>query len=134
MGCEEYQESIYPLQRGELEPAAAAAVRAHLEACAPCRAAYGAEEGLTGRLARATRHRAPAGLRDRVAAALRVEGAEQPSRPWAAWLWRPLAPAAAGAAVAVLVAVPLTWWLAAPPPAPQVGPPPGGGQGDRGGG
>ena len=120
MGCEEYQESIYPLQRGELEPAAAAAVRAHLEACAPCRAAYDAEEGLTGQLARATRHRAPAGLRDRVAAALRVEGAEQPSRPWAAWLWRPLAPAAAGAAVAVLVAVPLTWWLAARPPAPMV--------------
>ncbi|HEY7678836.1 MAG TPA: zf-HC2 domain-containing protein [Candidatus Methylomirabilis sp.] len=118
MACEEYQDRIYLLQRGELEPAAAGAVRAHLEACAPCRAAYDAEEGLTARLARATRHGAPAGLRERIAAALRAQAAERPSRPWAAWRWRPLAPAAAGAAVAVLLAVPLTWWLVARPPAP----------------
>jgi mycothiol system anti-sigma-R factor len=118
MACEEYRDQIYLLQRGELEPAAAGSMQAHLETCEPCRAAYDAEAGLTARLARATRHRAPAGLRDRVAAALRAEAAEQPSRRLAAWRWRPLVPAAAGAAVAVLLAVPLTWWLVARPPAP----------------
>ena len=118
MGCAEYQDRIYLLQRGQLEPAAADAVRAHLEACATCRAAYDAEEGLTALLARATLHPAPAGLRDRVAAALRAEAAEQPSRPWTAWLWRPLVSAAVGATAAILLAVPLTWWLAARPPAP----------------
>ena len=116
MACEEYRDQIHLLQRGELEPAAAATVRAHVEACAPCRGAYDAEEGLTARLARATRHSAPRGLRERVAAALRAETAEQPSRPWVAWLWRPLLPAAA----AVLVTLPITWWLASRPPAPIV--------------
>jgi len=120
MTCEEYQEQISLLQRGELDPAVAGALRAHLDACPRCRAAFDAEEHLTALLARATRHAAPGGLRERVAAALRAEAAEQPSRPWAAWLWRPLVPAAVGAAVALLVAVPLTWWLVGRPPAPFV--------------
>jgi len=61
MACEEYQDRIYFLQRGELEPAGAAAVRSHVEGCARCREAYEAEETLTAALAGATRYAAPPG-------------------------------------------------------------------------
>ncbi len=123
MACEEYREQIFLLQRGELEPGPAAGLRAHLEACPACRAAFDEEEALTAALGRATRHAAPSGLRERVAAALRSEAARAPERlprPWPTWLWRPLLPAAAGAALAVLISVPLTWYVVRRPPAPIV--------------
>jgi len=126
MACEEYQDQIYLLQRGELEPGAAAGLRAHLEACTPCRTTYDREEALTAALAGASRHAAPAGLRQRVAETLRAAaaGAEGRSarspRRWAPRVWRPLVPAALGAAVAALISVPATWYLAGRPPAPIV--------------
>lgn len=125
MACQEYQDRIYLLQRGELEPAGAAAVRSHVEGCARCLEAYEAEETLTAVLAGATRHAAPPGLKDRVAAAMRAEAARgefRAPRPrsWADWFWRPLVPAAVGAVAAVLVSVPLTYRLATRPPAPIV--------------
>jgi anti-sigma factor (TIGR02949 family) len=123
MACEEYQDQIPLLRRGELDPGPAASLRAHLEACPQCRAAFDEEEALTAALSLATRHAAPFGLRERVAAAIRLQGvtaAERPGQRWPAWLWRPLLPAAVGAALGVLVSVPLTWWVASRPPAPII--------------
>jgi anti-sigma factor (TIGR02949 family) len=126
MACEEYQDQILLLQRGELEPGAAAALRAHLEACPSCRTTYDQEEALTAALGGATRHAAPEGLRRRVAESIREEaagagrGRARPPRAWVPRLWRPLVPAALGAAAAALISVPVTWYVAGRQPTPIV--------------
>jgi anti-sigma factor RsiW len=101
VNCEEIADLLHPFADGELDLVRSLAVERHLQACPACAAAVKDLQALRGALAEpALYHRAPAGLRERVRAALRPAGrARAAARPFP---WRPLAIAASLAFVAAL--------------------------------
>jgi anti-sigma factor RsiW len=101
VNCEEIAELLHPFVDGELDLVRSLAVERHLQACPACAAAVKDLQALRGALAGpALYHRAPAGLRERVRAALRpVNRSRTAARPFP---WRPLAIAASLAFVAAL--------------------------------
>jgi anti-sigma factor RsiW len=101
MNCEEIADLLHPFADGELDLVRSLAVERHLQACPACAAAVQEVQALRGALAEpALYHRAPAGLRQRVRAALRPAGrARAAARPFP---WRALAVAASLAFVAAL--------------------------------
>jgi anti-sigma factor RsiW len=108
MRCEEAMELLQEAQRGRLPEERAAALAAHLEGCAACRAEDAAERALTEALARGLpRRAAPAALRRRLEAKIDASSAPAPTparRP--APRWRALATSiAAPLAVAAAVSI-----------------------------
>ena len=111
--CEFLRDALPDHEAGRLEPERARRVEAHLEGCERCR-----EEAAAIRLIAASRVRAPAGLADRVAAAVSGPAPSQapstgPARPappastGPRWGWRQWAlPLAAAAALATVLVQP----------------------------
>ncbi len=101
MTCDEITELLPAYADSELDLAHALAVEGHLRQCPACAAAVKEQQALRGALADpALYHRAPAGLRERVRAALRP--AERPAAAARPFPWRGLAVAASLAFVAAL--------------------------------
>jgi len=107
MACERYKVSLADAALGELERAPEAELRAHLENCAACRAAFDAERRLVAAidLGVAASVAAEPSPESAVLVRQRIEAVPMPARPWFAgsWIGR-WVPAAAGAlAVVTLV-------------------------------
>lgn len=95
--CEAVRDALPALARGALDAGDAAGVRAHLAGCAPCAAEWHAVSALAG-----AKGRAPAGLGDRVSAALARPHRRPLPRP-IRWL------GGAGVAAAAMIALILAW-------------------------
>ena len=80
MKCEEARPGLEAYLDGELDRAAVDEIEAHLSTCAACRAELAALEQLRTALRSASRHRAPAELRARLADVAHSPVAEAPSR------------------------------------------------------
>ena len=126
MNCEHYETAIDDSVDGTIDAAAAAALRAHLEGCADCRALADDFRAIRTAARTLERHQPPARTWHRIAAA--VGEADNPERRNSvaadrqaggfAWFsWRPLA-----AAAAVLLMLSATWVMLQPgaQPAPAV--------------
>ncbi len=75
LDCEAVMQQLWDYLDAELSPDRMAAIRSHLAVCARCYPQYEFERSFLTALDRAQQeHSDPAGLRDRVAAALRDEG------------------------------------------------------------
>jgi len=73
--CQEALATLYTYLDGELTPDKRARVQQHLDDCGPCFEAFGFEAELKSVIARKCQEQVPASLRERVAEALRAEGA-----------------------------------------------------------
>ena len=117
MACERYKVSLADAALGELEPAPEAELRAHLENCAACRAAFDAERRLVAAIDWGVAASVAAEPSPELAARVRqrIEAVRVPARPWFAgsWIGR-WVPAAAGALVVLAL---VTMWLARREPA-----------------
>ena len=71
--CDETIERLYWFLDGELTEERRQAIRAHLDECSPCLQVMGFEADLRRLLADRCRDHVPAGLRERIAAAIRLE-------------------------------------------------------------
>ncbi len=112
MACERYKVSLVDAALGALEPALEAELRAHLEHCAACCAAFDAERRLVAAIDRGVAASVAAEPSPELAVRVcqRIEAERVPARPWFAGSWMEhWVPAAAGA-LAVLALV--TVWLA----------------------
>ena len=118
MDCKRYKESLSEAAAGAHESQREAALRAHLETCAPCRAALGAERELYAAIDRGVATSVAALPSTEFAARVRQRLAAEPlpARPWFGGLrfagWAP----AAALAMAVLVLG--IAWLGRRAPAP----------------
>jgi hypothetical protein len=103
------REQLAAFQAGDGDRRQRARVEAHLAGCRSCAQVIAAVEHARGRLALLAEPELPAGLHDRLAAAVDAEAARTlPGRPRRAWYRRPAAWGAAAAAVLlVALAVPL---------------------------
>ena len=112
MNCRETEEFIHGYLDGELDPVHNLAVEQHLQECGACARSYRGQQSLRKAMAsRSLYFEAPKGLEKRVRSAVRQSSkAESPSRRWRwqwNWTWpRVLAPLA-GAALVILIALPL---------------------------
>jgi anti-sigma factor RsiW len=102
MDCQETREVLEEFRRGELDPAAAALVEAHLGRCDACRRLLQEEAVLASLAGRLTRMPAPPALHRR------VRRLGPPRAGYRRWLGRPWV---AAAAAAVLVTLLLSPWL-----------------------
>ena len=106
MNCQHYETAIDDSVDGTIDAAAAAALRAHLEVCADCRALADDFRAIRTAALTLERHQPPARTWHRIAAGL--ESNRQARR--FAWLaWRPMA-----AAAAVLLMLSATWVMLQP--------------------
>jgi hypothetical protein len=109
--CAEWRSALPGFTGGQLDGAVHAALRAHLDTCAWCRAELAREDAFTALLSR--RLGAPAAASAAFGARIRTATAQPASAPtgWMRVLGSPWAPRLAMAAVlAFLVVIPL-WWL-----------------------
>jgi mycothiol system anti-sigma-R factor len=72
-GCREALQRLYDFLDGELTEATLAQIRGHLDQCQPCLHAFDFELELRQVIASKCRDHAPAHLRERIAAAIRLE-------------------------------------------------------------
>ncbi len=75
--CEETIERLYWFLDGELTEERRLAIRAHLDDCGPCLEVMGFEAEVRRLIADRCRDRVPAGLRERIAAAIHLEAVSQ---------------------------------------------------------
>ena len=106
MDCHDAWEVLEEYRRGELDPAVAGVVEAHLRTCPSCRRLREAADAVTSLIRTLPRTPAPAGL------ARAVRGLGQPKRAGVTgWLGRPWVAAAVAAAVVAAVLAP---WVQLP--------------------
>lgn len=122
MDCAAAQEHLNDLNREQLEPGLAKAVRAHVAACASCADALRLDAELRARIrAEALRYAAPPTLRARIRALLVDAAAAPPAQTrlagWRSWLLarRWTVGSLAGAVAIVLLAWAGSLWLARDP-------------------
>lgn len=109
--CDDIRTRIGPYLDGELDAAAEAAVRSHLESCASCAGRMKAERAFLARIAAAGRETAPASLRARVETIVRSTetGTTEPAAADRRLPWGALVPLAVAAGVAALLLVTTPW-------------------------
>jgi anti-sigma factor RsiW len=108
MNCRSVRNQLSPHLDGQLPPAAARQLEAHLERCAPCRAELADLHALRMLLAGAAPPKAPPGFWDALHADLRERAGSEPCQPakrWVAWAWGRAPAMAAGLAVLLLIAI-----------------------------
>jgi anti-sigma factor RsiW len=99
MNCRELEASLHPYIDGELPVDGMAAAEAHVAECRACEGLVRHEREFRALLRRQPRETVPPEFRARITASVRREGLRRAWRPWL------LAPAAAAAVAALLVAV-----------------------------
>lgn len=108
MRCAEVKEHLCDLNRGQLEPVIAKAVRSHVQQCAECSADLQAEVEIRSLIrAQAPRYTAPPGLRTRIQANM----IQDTPRGWSLWLGWLRGHAWATSSLAGAMAVLLLFWV-----------------------
>jgi hypothetical protein len=110
MNCERFQEWIEEAALGVLDASRRAQLDTHLEACAQCRARFGAEQKLFAAIDQGIAARVQGNPSAEFAARVRMRLADERERVGFRFWWKPAAwiPIMAGAALALLV---LTVWF-----------------------
>jgi anti-sigma factor RsiW len=112
MNCRETEGFIHGYLDGELDPVHNLAVDQHLQKCGVCAHSYRGQQSLRKAMtSRSIYFKAPPGLENRVRSAVRQASKTESPRRWWRWEWnwawpRALAPLA-GAALVILIALPL---------------------------
>jgi anti-sigma factor (TIGR02949 family) len=75
--CDDARHTLYSFLDGELTPDIRVKIQQHLEACSPCFEAFDFEAELKLVVGRKCSEQAPAGLTEKIMAALRADGGTQ---------------------------------------------------------